>query len=177
MTSNVLDLDATASQVFVAIGGQHFNVVGAWTAATGVREWWHGAVANDQLDGDVQAILHDGGTVYFGFHGGYNGSNALRLMAASASTGALDPDFRPTTNGISGVEDIVSDGGVLAAVGDFSTSGGVPLDGVALFPASGGGGTTTTAPVVAPSGGRPATGPTTPPAPAPSGSAAPIVAP
>ncbi len=143
-TSNVLDLDASATQVFVAIGGLHFNAVGAWNASTGVRSWWHGIDANDHLDGDVQGLKLEGSTLYFVFHGGYNGNTTLRMMAAAAGDGALDPDFRPTTNGVAGMTDVATDGAHLAAVGDFKTSGGVALKGVGLFPAAGGGGGTTT---------------------------------
>ena len=143
-TSNVLDLDASATQVFVAIGGQHFNVVGAWNASSGMRTWWHGADANDHLDGDVQGLELEGSTLYFVFHGGYNGNTSLRMMAAAAGDGTLDPDFRPATNGVAGMTDVATDGSYLAAVGDFKTSGGVALKGVGLFPAVGGGGGTTT---------------------------------
>jgi 3-phytase len=143
-TSNILDIDASATQVVAAIGGQGFNAVGAWNAASGAMQWRHGTTTGDRLDGDVQNVVLEGGTVYFGFHGGYNGSTSLRMMAAAAGSGALDPDFRPVTNGVRGVNDIATNGNVLAAVGDFTTSGGVALRGVALFPAGSGGGTTTT---------------------------------
>ena len=32
----------------------------------------------DDLDGDVQAVVYNAGTVYFGFHGGYNGNTNRR---------------------------------------------------------------------------------------------------
>ena len=104
-TSDILDLDVTTdgTSVIVGIGGKHFNVVGAWDAGSGARHWWHGFDPTDHLDGDVQAVRYDAGTVYFGFHGGYNGNNNRRLMAADATTGTLDPDFQPNINGIVGV--------------------------------------------------------------------------
>ena len=129
MTSNVLDIDTTATQVVAGIGGEHFNAVGVWGAVgqpdAGAMRWRRGTDTGDKLDGDVQTVhLDNGGIVYFGFHGGYNGNTGLRLMSASAATGALDP-FLPATNGISGVEDITSTASLLAAVGDFTNSGGV----------------------------------------------------
>ena len=146
MTSNVLDIDTTATQVVVALGGTHFNRVGVWGAAgqpdAGANRWRRGTDPGDKLDGDVQTVHFEAGIVYFGFHGGYNGNTGLRMMSASAANGDLDT-FQPPTNGIRGVEDITSSGSLLVAVGDFSNSGGVPLDGVALFPAGSSGGTTT----------------------------------
>jgi len=135
-TSDILDLDVSpdGASVFVGIGGKHFNVVGAWDTATGARRWWHGFDPTDHLDGDVQAVVYDAGSVYFGFHGGYNGNNNRRLMAANAATGTLDPDLQPNINGVVGVADIAVDSGVLAAVGDFTTAGGVPLGGLAFLP-------------------------------------------
>ena len=135
-TSDILDLDVTpdGTGVIVGIGGQHFNVVGAWDAGTGARRWWHGFDPTDHLDGDVQAVLYNAGTVYFGFHGGYNGNTNRRLMAADASTGILDASFRPTMNGIVGVADLSTDGGVLSAVGDFTNASGISLGGLAFFP-------------------------------------------
>ena len=135
-TSDVQDLGVSpdGASVFVGIGGLHFNVVGAWDAATGARRWWHGFDATDHLDGDVQGIVYDNGRLYFGFHGGYNGDNTKRLMAADAVTGALDTGFEPSANGVDGVVDVAADSGVLAAVGDFTRVSGVPLGGVALFP-------------------------------------------
>ncbi|HEX6787033.1 MAG TPA: phytase, partial [Acidimicrobiales bacterium] len=171
-TSNILDLAASASQVFVAIGGQHFNVVGAW-GTNGVRAWWHGVDATDHLDGDVQGLVLDGKWLYFCFHGGYNGDTKLRIFAADTTTptGLIDADFRPVTNGVAGMESVTTDGTKLVAVGDFSTSGGVPLKGVALFPAVGGGGGTTTSPPTSPTTPPttpPSTPPTTPPTTPPS---------
>jgi hypothetical protein len=135
-SSDILDLDVSpdGATLFVGIGGKHFNVVGAWAAGTGSRFWWHGFDATDHLDGDVQAVVYDGGKLYFGFHGGYNGNNQRRLMVADAVTGVLDKSFQPNMNGIVGVADLGADAGVLAAVGDFSVASGRPLGGVALFP-------------------------------------------
>jgi hypothetical protein len=135
-TSDILDLDVSpdGTALFVGIGGKHFNVVGAWNTATGARRWWHGFDLTDHLDGDVQAVVYDGGKLYFGFHGGYDGDNTKRLMVADAASGVLDAGFRPKMNGIVGVADVGVDAGVLAAVGDFSAAAGVPLGGVGLFP-------------------------------------------
>ena len=99
-TSNILDIDASSTQVVAGIGGQGFNAVGAWNAANGAMQWRHGTAAGDRIEGDVQSVVLEGGTAYFGFHGGYNGDNSLRMLAAAAGSGALDPDFRPVTNGV-----------------------------------------------------------------------------
>jgi hypothetical protein len=135
-TSDILDLDVSpdGASLFVGIGGKHFNVVGAWNAATGARRWWHGFDATDHLDGDVQGIVYDGGKLYFGFHGGYNGDNTRRLMVADAASGVLDAGFQPKMNGTFGVTDVGVDSSVLVAAGDFTVASGVPLGGVGLFP-------------------------------------------
>ena len=92
----------------------------------------------------------DSGIVYFGFHGGYNGNTGLRMMSASAATGDLD-SFQPPTNGIRGVEDITSNGSLLAAVGDFTNSGRRPARTASrCSPSGSGGGTTTTSATTAP---------------------------
>jgi hypothetical protein len=137
-TSDILDLDVSpdGNTLFVGIGGQHFNIVGAWPATGGTRLWWHGFDASDHLDGDVQGIVYDDGRLYFGFHGGYNGDTTKRLMVVDVASGCLDPNFSPSTNGIAGVVDVAADSGVLAAVGDFNGVSGVTLGGVALFPRS-----------------------------------------
>jgi Domain of unknown function (DUF5122) beta-propeller len=135
-TSDILDLAVPpdGASLFVGIGGKHFNVVGAWDVTTGARHWWHGFDPTDQLDGDVQAVFYDAGKVYFGFHGGYNGNNKRRLMAADAANGALDASFQPNINGVVGVADVAVDGGVLAAVGDFTAVSGTALGGLGFFP-------------------------------------------
>jgi 3-phytase len=148
-TSDVLDLDVSpdGNTLFVGIGGQHFNVVGAWPAAGGVRNWWHGFdlgpnPPKDHLDGDVQGIVYneDDGQLYFGFHGGYNGDNTKRLMAVDAVSGDPGPivgGFQPPMNGTVGVADVATDGEFLAAVGDFTGVSGVTLGGLAFFPRAG----------------------------------------
>jgi hypothetical protein len=73
------------------------------------------------------------GNVYFGFHDGYQGINNLRLMAADATTGTVEPNFRPTANGLKGVVGLATDGSHLVAVGDFNKIEGQSVAGVAVF--------------------------------------------
>ncbi|WP_156409803.1 MULTISPECIES: CBM96 family carbohydrate-binding protein [unclassified Nocardioides] len=112
-------------------GGSGLNAVSAWNSSTGVRVWTHRAM------GDIQAIEHYDGTVYFGFHEGFQGNTGLRILAADDLTGALDPDFRPTFNLFWGVDaiDVTADGVVVG--GDFTQVSGVAAQGWARFPGSG----------------------------------------
>jgi hypothetical protein len=84
-------------------------------------------------DGDAQAIELINGTLYGGFHGGWNGDTSKRLMGMSPANGATT-GFAPNSNGVIGVRGLAQDRGRLFAVGDFSAMGSTgKLNGLAIF--------------------------------------------
>jgi hypothetical protein len=108
--------------------GTKFNSAVDWDTTTGTREW---AV---RADGDVQAVQYSDGYVYMGFHDGYLKNSALRLLALAPADGAVDPTYQPASNSYPGVYTLDADGHYLVAGGYFSTMGGVPVKGLAIFP-------------------------------------------
>jgi hypothetical protein len=84
-------------------------------------------------DGDAQAIELINGTLYGGFHGGWNTDTTKRLMGMSPATGATT-GFAPNSGGVIGVRGLAQDRGRLFAVGDFASMGGTnKLNGLAIF--------------------------------------------
>ena len=81
----------------------------------------------------MQAVKYFAGTVYCGFHDAFQqGDETLKLLAADAVTGALDPDFRPLINSFLGVRSIdVTSGGVV--IGGNFTEFCVSARGLAIF--------------------------------------------
>ncbi len=121
-----LAVNSDGSRLYGA-GGTNTNTAAAWNTRTGARLW------GVRVMGDVQAIEYYRGRVYFGFHDGYKGNRKIKLLSASASTGAVDPHFRPQFNGFWGVLAIdVSARGVVAG-GDFTRVGGVAARGWVRF--------------------------------------------
>jgi hypothetical protein len=120
-----LSVSDDGSQVFGA-GGGGFNSAAAWDATTGRRQW------ADRANGDVQAVEYSHGNVYFGFHDGYNGNTTLRLLAADAITGAVEPGFMPVSSGYPGVEAITADGSRLVSAGKFPKMGGATVKGLSI---------------------------------------------
>ena len=125
-----IDITDDGSRVF-ASGGSATNATAAWDPATGVRKW------HVVTDGDNQAIDYYGGMVYFGFHDGYQANSQIKLLAADAGTGAVDPGFRPTFDRFWGVWAISASARGLAVGGDFTSVGGLAAGGFARFLAAG----------------------------------------
>jgi len=123
-----VDAEPSGTGVFAAIAGSQ-NRAQAWDADTGVRRWYQVAM------GDAQAVTYRNGTVYFGFHEGFDGDTSVRLLAADSQTGALDPGFRPSIDTFFGVWTLDASPVGVAAGGTFTTVSGVPTAGVAMFPA------------------------------------------
>lgn len=118
--SPTLDVDVNDDGTMIYVAAAEFaNSVVAYDAATGRRVFRQTAM------GDVQAVDYFNGVVYFGFHEGFGGDTALRLLAADARTGALDPDFRPTFNMFWGVWSITAVAGGLVVGGEFTRVSGV----------------------------------------------------
>lgn len=112
-------------------GGTGGNALAAWNTTTGVRVWRQIAM------GDIQAVDYHRDTVYFGFHDGYQDDTRLKVLAADATTGLVDPAFRPRFNSYWGVFAIdVSDAGVVVG-GEFTDVSGVTAQGWARFPTVG----------------------------------------
>lgn len=125
-----LDIDPTGTRLYGA-GGTATNTMAAWDTATGIRVW------RVVTDGDIQATKYYGGTVYFGFHDGYQGNAATKLLAADAMTGAVDPTFRPRFDSFWGVFAIDAVGAGIVAGGEFTSVSGVPAQGFSIFRSSG----------------------------------------
>lgn len=126
---SVIDLDVSpdGTRVFAAQAG-FGNQATSYNATTGTRQWFR------QAEGDVQAVHYAGGAVYFAFHEGFAGDWSVRMLAADAQTGALEPDFRPVVNSFYGVWDIDSSYDALVAGGEFTQYGGVNQQGFAILP-------------------------------------------
>jgi Domain of unknown function (DUF5122) beta-propeller len=129
VNDDILDLSVRSdgSQVYGGGAGK-LNSAIAWDATTGTQQW------RVHVDGDTQAVQYSDGYVYMGFHDGYLGNTALRLLAVDADTGLVDPTFQPSSNGLPGVYALDADGHHLVAGGYFSTMGGVSVKGLAVFP-------------------------------------------
>jgi len=98
---------------------------------------WHAT-----FNGDNQAVVLTGGTLYTGFHGGFgcpkppNGSAACSLRLLGFTTSGGQTSFSPNSGGVLGVRALAlgSNGNRLVAVGDFSNMGSTgKLHGVAIF--------------------------------------------
>ncbi|WP_272491985.1 PKD domain-containing protein [Nocardioides mangrovi] len=127
--SFAVEVNEDGSKLFAA-GGSATNATAAWSTTSGTRLW------RNVTDGDNQALAYYRGEVYFGFHDGYQGNTALKLLAADASTGAIDPTFRPTFDQFWGSWTVdVSDKGLVVG-GDFTSVDGLPTRGFARFPAT-----------------------------------------
>jgi hypothetical protein len=123
-----LDVNETGSRLFGAVAGAG-NQAAAWNTTTGTRVW------RQRADGDVQAVDYHRDTVYFGFHESFGGDITLRLLAAGAANGALDPEFRPTWDRYWGVFALSVTDDTVAVAGDFTRVSGAAAQGLALFPA------------------------------------------
>jgi hypothetical protein len=121
-----LDINEDGSRLFGA-GGAGANQMSAWETGTGARRW------RVTVMGDNQATKYFRGTVYVGFHDGYQNDNGLKLLAIDAETGAVDPDFRPRIPGFWGVFAIdASEDGVVIG-GEFTSVDGVAQRNFAIF--------------------------------------------
>ncbi|TIC84808.1 PKD domain-containing protein [Nocardioides sp. GY 10113] len=124
-----VEVNEDGSRLFAA-GGSATNATAAWNTATGTRVW------RNVTDGDNQALAYYRGEVYFGFHDGFQGDTSLKLLAADASTGAIDPTFRPSFDQFWGAWTVdVSEKGLIVG-GDFTSVDGLPTQGFARFPAT-----------------------------------------
>jgi hypothetical protein len=116
----------------VGSGGNGGNKLISYSA-TGAERW------RKAFNGDAQAVIALGTTVYVGFHGGYGCTTptapgcAKRLLGFNKN--GSGPTFSPDTNGIIGVRGLAAGANRLVAVGDFTAMGSTKkLHGLAIFP-------------------------------------------
>lgn len=102
-----------------------------------------------RCDGDAQAVDEFDGVVYSGFHESCENNGTIRLTANDAATGARDRAFMPAFDRYWGVLAIDAAHSALAIAGDFTSVGGVPAQGFALFPSTSSPTTTTTTTTIA----------------------------
>ena len=121
-----LDINDDGTMLFGA-GGSGSNAAAAWSTTTGTRVW------RQVTDGDLQAVDYYSGTVYFGFHDGYQGDQSIKMLAANATNGQLQPFF-PRFDGFWGVFAITAGPGGVIAGGEFTRVAGVGARNVARFP-------------------------------------------
>ena len=121
-----LDTNDNGTRVYAGIGGGG-NQVASFSSTTGTKYW------RVHTDGDVQAVAFYGGNVFFGFHEGYVGDTTVKLLAADAGSGALEPAFRPSINSFYGVWALgATDRGVVAG-GEFTVVNRVSAGRLAYF--------------------------------------------
>lgn len=125
----VLDIDATADSVFVAVGGvAGGNRAAALDADTGQLRW------RKLGNGDVQAVAFQSGLVYIGGHFNFIANRTReRFLVVNARTGLVRNDFVPRFNSAMGVWSILPDGDRLYVGGDFTTVSGVAQPRLARF--------------------------------------------
>ncbi len=80
-------------------------------------------------------MAYHAGNVFFGFHEGFAGDTSVRLLAADASTGRLEPDFRPTVNSFWGVWALAATARGVVAGGEFTAVSGTRAGRLAFFDA------------------------------------------
>ncbi|HET9600826.1 MAG TPA: hypothetical protein VFP08_04525 [Acidimicrobiales bacterium] len=104
------------------------NKFASYDPATGNATW-----EQNGPDGDGQAIELINGTLFGGFHGGWNGNAAKRITGLNIANGAPTP-FQPNSGGVLGVRGMAQGGGRLIAVGDFNFMGATgQVRGLAIF--------------------------------------------
>jgi hypothetical protein len=129
---------SNSSTIFVSTGPSRpkgsggGNKLYSFSAAGGAPSW------QKSFDGDDQAVVVIGSTVYTGFHGGYGCNQATdpgcKLRVLGFSTGGTQTSFNPTSSGVLGVRGLAVGANRLVAVGDFSNMGSTnKLHGVAIF--------------------------------------------
>ncbi len=114
----VLDLEATSTHVYVAVGGKYGNKVMALDAATAALKWQRHA------DGDVQAVGVRGKDLYVGGHwikiaqqSGYP-----RFITFNATWGSIR-DFSPYVDSPMGVWSLLTEEARVYLGGDFTKVG------------------------------------------------------
>lgn len=121
-----LDTNDNGTRVYAGIGGSG-NQVASFSSTTGTKYW------RVYTDGDVQAVTFYGGNVYFGFHEGYQADTTVKLLAADATRGAVEPGWRPSINSFYGVWALAASNRGLVAGGEFTRVSNVNAGRLAYF--------------------------------------------
>ena len=104
------------------------NFVTQWDLDTGQELW------DKRAQGDIQAIVATGDSVYAGTHDGFLESGDERLLFALNETdGSADNTFLPLMNAYWGTRQLTISQGAMIAVGDFTTINGVSSPRMAVF--------------------------------------------
>jgi len=104
------------------------NFITQWDRLTGEKIW------DLEAEGDIQAVVTEGETVYLGTHDGFLEKNDERLLfALNVADGSVDNEFAPLQNSYMGTLELELAQGALIAVGDFTTVNGVSSPRLAVF--------------------------------------------
>ncbi|MDN5896955.1 MAG: hypothetical protein L0H93_23395, partial [Nocardioides sp.] len=124
-----LEVNADGSRLYGAGGsrGPTGNTASAWNTSSGARIWHQRAM------GDIQAIEFFEGVVYFGFHAGYKGDTAIKVVRVSAADGEVQSAFRPRFDRFWGVLAIDASRRGVVVGGDFTQVSGVSARNWARF--------------------------------------------
>ena len=121
-----IDTSPDGTMLFAA---QKSNQGGGWRTSNGLRQWVV------RMDGNAQAAKYFDGNVYLGFHDGYQGNEAIKLLSVDPTTGAVDPNFQPTFDRFMGVHAIDVSADQLVVGGQWDIVSGVARRNIAVFTA------------------------------------------
>ena len=125
-----LDIDVSADGTRLLAGlGDYANQGAVFSTASGAR------YNRQRCGGDAQAVAIVGTTYFSGFHEECDGDATIRLTSNSLVDGTRDTTWMPAFDRFWGVRGLDGDAEVLAVAGDFTSVGGVPAQGIAIFSA------------------------------------------
>lgn len=124
-----LELNPDGTRLAAALG-ELGNQGAVFNTSTGAKAF------RQRCGGDAQAVAIAGDNYYTGFHEECEGDFSIRLVGNSMLTGARQTTWLPAFDRFWGVWDLATDGHLLVAAGDFTTVGGVPSQGFAIFKAA-----------------------------------------
>ncbi len=126
---DVWDILATPDSIYLAQGGPGGRIV-SLDPQTGAQRWWTGG------DGDFTSVLRDGTKLYAAGHfaDAVGGVPRAGVVVLDARTGGVLPDLTTALVGGSGVWQLLLDGGMLRACGQFTTVGSTAVGKFVSFP-------------------------------------------
>lgn len=123
-----LDIEVSADGTRLVAGlGDYANQGAVFSTSSGAR------LNRQRCGGDAQAVAIVGTTYFSGFHEECDGDYTLRLTSNSLIDGTRDTTWKPAFDRFWGVRGLDGDAEVLAVAGDFTSVGGVPAQGIAIF--------------------------------------------
>jgi hypothetical protein len=81
----------------------------------------------------VQSVKYFNGSVYFGFHDGYQHDTTVKALAVNPANGAVDTTWKPSIDSFYGVHAIDATSDALVLGGAFKVVSGVAARGFAIF--------------------------------------------